>query len=221
MNEYPFRKSQSRNPLPYILLAGLLIGIAISWSLFKTPAASAQLTPTQTTTNRLSMLTATTAVVPQFVAITPQVNTQSNAVVGKPAPDFSLQTIAGKEIRLSNLKGRPVLINLWASWCPPCRYEMPGIQAAYEKYKDQGLVVLGVDFTVQDNLTDVKAFVQELNLTFPILLDETGDVSSGLYGMRGLPTSYFIDPEGVLQRIQVGAMLPEKLEEYLGEILVK
>ena len=68
---------------------------------------------------------------------------------------------------------------------------------------------------------DVKAFIQELNLTFPILLDETGDVSAGLYGMRGLPTSYFIDPEGLIQRIQVGAMSPEKLDEYLAEILLK
>ena len=115
----------------------------------------------------------------------------------------------------------PILVDVWAPWCPPCRYEMPGIQAAYEKYKDRGLVVLGIDFTVQDNLPDVKSFIQELNLTFPILLDETGEVSAGLYGMRGLPTSYFIDTEGNLQRIQIGAMLPEKLEEFLAEILVK
>jgi peroxiredoxin len=98
---------------------------------------------------------------------------------------------------------------------------MPGIQAAYEKYKDKGLVVLGIDFTVQDHVEDVKAFIQEFKLTFPILLDETGDVSAMLYGMRGLPTSYFIDPEGVIQRIQVGTMLPEKIDEYLAEILLK
>jgi len=114
-----------------------------------------------------------------------------------------------------------VLINLWASWCPPCRYEMPGIQAAYEKFNGKGLVVLGINFTAQDNLQDVRDFVTELKLTFPILLDESGDVSAGLYGMRGLPTSYFIDIQGILQRIQVGAMLPEKIEEFLLEILPK
>jgi peroxiredoxin len=198
-----------------------LVGILITWIRFYAPASSPQLPATKTPPYSPTAETTSTAEVPQFVEITPEVNIQSIAEVGKLAPDFSLKTVEGKEISLSDLKGKAVLINLWASWCPPCRYEMPGIQAAYEKYKSRGLVVLGINFTVQDNLQDVKAFIQELNLTFPILLDETGDVSAGLYGMRGLPTSYFIDPEGVIQRIQVGAMLPEKLDEFLTEILLK
>lgn len=221
MKEFSLRKSQGPNPLPYVLLAGLLIGIVISWNMFSAPASSDRLPSSKTSTYRPTTMATSTIETLQIVEITPEVNIQTIARVGKPAPDFSLKTIEGKEIKLSDLRGKTVLINLWASWCPPCRYEMPGIQAAYEKYKDKGLVVLGIDFTVQDNLPDVKAFIQELKLTFPILLDETGDVSVGLYGMRGLPTSYFIDTEGVLHRIQVGAMLPEKLDEYLAEILPK
>lgn len=221
MKEYSFRKNQTPNLFPYILLAGLLVGIAFTWIMSYAPASPAQQAPTKTPSYSPTGLTTSTSEVPQIVEITPEVNIQSIARVGNPAPDFSLKTIEGKEIRLSDLKGKAVLINLWASWCPPCRFEMPGIQAAYESYKNRGLVVLGIDFTVQDNLQDVKVFIQELKLTFPILLDETGDVSAGLYGMRGLPTSYFIDTQGVIQRIQIGPMLPEKLDEFLAEILLK
>jgi peroxiredoxin len=95
---------------------------------------------------------------------------------------------------------------------------MPGIEAAYEKYKKKGFIILGINFTNQDNLPDVQAFVEEFKLTFPILLDQAGEVSADLYGMRGLPTSYFIDSNGILRRIQVGPMLPEVLDRYLAEI---
>lgn len=221
MKEYTLRKGQPPGLLPFLLLAGLLVGVGISWIMFTAPAPPTLPAPTATPFYRPTIVTISTTEVLQIVEITPEVYNQSIAKVGKPAPDFSLKTIDGKEIKLSDLRGKTVLINLWATWCPPCRYEMPGIQMAYEKYKDKGLVVLGIDFTVQDNLKDVKAFVKELKLTFPILLDETGDVSAGLYGMRGLPTSYFIDTQGILQRIQIGAMLPDKLNKYLVEILPK
>ncbi len=231
MKEISLRKKRWPDPLPYILWAGLLLGIVISWIMYGVSAAQVQPVPTKRpaylpTTGITPTVEApkiveitSTAEVPQIVEITPNLNISSVARVGKPAPDFSLNTIEGEVIKLSDLRGRPVFINLWASWCPPCRYEMPGIQAAYEKYKEKGLVVLGIDFTVQDNLPDVKSFIQEFKLTFPILLDETGDISAGLYGMRGLPTSYFIDTEGILQRIQFGAMTPEKVDAYLAEIV--
>lgn len=158
-------------------------------------------------------------VTPNVVEIIPKINRQPVLKVGNLAPDFTLKSLEGDDIKLSDMRGKAVLINVWASWCPPCREEMQAIQAAYKKYQAKGLVVLAIDFTIQDDLTYVKSFVQELKLSFPILLDETGDVSTGLYGVIGLPTSFFIDTQGVLQRIQVGAMLPEKLEEYLLEIL--
>lgn len=221
MNRLPYPKNHNANPLPYVLLIGLLIGIVLSWLLFNKQPGSVSSTTLETPINRSIDQITSTPTFPKIVEITPKANIQSIAQVGKPAPDFSLKTIDGKLMKLSDLRGKAVLINLWASWCPPCQYEMPGIQAAYEKYKNKGLVVLGIDFAVQDHLEDVKAFIQEFNLTFPILLDETGDVSVDLYGMRGLPTSYFIDPGGVIQRIQIGPMLPDKIDEYLTEILLK
>jgi peroxiredoxin len=221
MKQYSLYPRQTPNLLPFILLAGLLIGSAIGLSLLNTPTAPSQPTPTETLVLASIAFPSPIAESPQVVQISPRVNLQSIARVGDPAPDFSLKTIDGDEVKLSDFNGKTVLLNLWASWCSPCRYEMPGIQAAYEKYKDRGLVVLGIDYTFQDNLLDAKAFVEEFKLAFPILIDETGEVSTGLYGMRGLPTSYFIDTEGILQRIQVGAMLPDKLEEYLTEILPK
>jgi peroxiredoxin len=187
--------------------------------MFSGPSTLNKLSPTQTSPYRPTSLMTSTPEPLQIIKITPEVNFPSTARIGSPAPDFTLKTIDGKVVSLADLRGKPVLINLWATWCPPCRDEMPGIQAVYEKYAAKGLVVLAIDFTVQDHLPEVTAFVQEFGLTFPILLDETGDVSAGLYGMIGLPTSYFIDPQGILQRIQIGGMLPEKLDEYLAEIL--
>lgn len=219
MKDYSPRKIRASIPLPYFLLAGLLVGIGIGWTLFNIPVSPARHIPFETPTYTPKHVKTTSTEIPQSVGISPEVNFQSTTRVGKPAPDFTLKTIDGKVVKLSYFKGQAVLINMWASWCPPCRDEMPGIQTAYEKYKDKGLVVLGINFTVQDNLADVKSFVEELKLTFPILLDETGEVSAGWYGMRALPTSYFVDAHGVIQRIQVGAMLPDKLAEFLDEII--
>ena len=221
MPEYFLKRRQPFNPLPYIVLAGIILGIVLASNLALTPTTTAALpSPTPKGSYPAAIVTSTTDT-PRVIKITPAITTSAVAQTGKPAPDFRLKTLDGNEIKLSDLRGKTVLINLWASWCPPCRYEMPGIQAAYEKFKSKGLVVLGINFTAQDNLQDVRDFVTELKLTFPILLDESGDVSAGLYGMRGLPTSYFIDTQGILQRIQVGAMLPEKIEEFLLEILPK
>lgn len=220
MKEYLYQNHRTPNPI-LSLLAGLLVGIVFTLIFFRGPAPGSLPAQTETATYPSTLTVTSTPLPIRIVEITPRVESRPIAVIGKPAPDFSLPTLDGKEVKLFDFKGKAVLINLWASWCPPCRYEMPGIQAAYEKYKDKGLVVLGIDFAAQDNLQDVKAFIKEFKLTFPILLDESGEVSAGLYGMRGLPTSYFIDTNGILLRIQVGAMLPEKVEGYLAEILLK
>lgn len=126
------------------------------------------------------------------------------------APDFSLATPKGEKITLSELKGKAVLVNIWATWCPPCREEMPAIEKYYERYKDQGLVVLGVNATVQDNPLDIVPFVNEYGLTFPILLDETGDVARK-YDLRSLPSSYFINRDGTINEIVIGGPMSEAL----------
>jgi thiol-disulfide isomerase/thioredoxin len=221
MNELSFPKRQRPNPLPYVLLAGLILGIVAGWRMLSAPPTAGIQTPTPQPTSGPTPTPTPLPETIQIVKITPESYIQTAAREGNIAPDFSLETLDGKVVRLADLRGKPVLINFWATWCPPCRAEMPEIQAAYEKYADKGLVVLAVDFTVQDKLSDVKAYIQVLKLTFPILMDGTGDVGAGLYGVIGLPSSFFIDPDGILRRIQIGAIPPEKLDEYLAEILPK
>lgn len=135
----------------------------------------------------------------------------SSPRVGFLAPDFTLDLLGSEErVTLSDLRGKVVLVNIWASWCPPCRAEMPAINRVYQEYEAQGFEVLAVNTTYQDNLADAKAFAQTLGLTFPMLLDRTGEVSQS-YLLRGLPSSYFIDREGIIRYVVVGGPMSETL----------
>lgn len=135
------------------------------------------------------------------------------------APDFSLPVLDQPEtIRLSQFKGKPVLLYFWASWCVPCRLESPDLEKTYRTKKESGFTILAVNITSQDSLQDVRAFVKEFGLTFPILLDETDSVSQ-LYRVRGLPTSIFIKPDGLIQRTFIGGMSNEQIEDFVTEIL--
>ncbi len=141
--------------------------------------------------------------------------------IGFTAPDFTLDTLNGKSMKLSELRGQPVLINFWASWCPPCRAEMPALDAVYRKYRDAGFVVLAVNATDQDTEADARAFVQQLGLTFPILLDRDG-TTSRRYKVQGLPTSYFVGRDGVIRDMVIGGPMSEtliasKVEALLNE----
>ena len=109
---------------------------------------------------------------------------------GFSAPDFTLDLLGGGQVTLSELRGKVVVINLWASWCPPCRAEMPAIEKMYQTYRDLGVVALGVNTTYQDSEPDAAAFVREYGLTFPIPLDRDGSVSQR-YALSGLPTTFF------------------------------
>ena len=126
------------------------------------------------------------------------------------APDFELRTPTGEMISLSDLRGQAVLVNLWATWCPPCRAEMKSIEKVYSEYKDQGFVVLTVNMTYQDNPPAVMPFVTERGLTFPILLDETGVVAYA-YQLRSLPSSFFINRAGIINEIVIGGPMAEAL----------
>jgi cytochrome c biogenesis protein CcmG, thiol:disulfide interchange protein DsbE len=126
------------------------------------------------------------------------------------APDFLLKDPQGETLQLAELAGQPVLVNLWASWCPPCRAEMPTMQRVYEEYQDQGFVILAVNATNQDSLNAASNFVESLGLTFPILLDPSGEVSAA-YEVRALPTSFFIDREGIIREVVVGGPMSEAL----------
>lgn len=129
---------------------------------------------------------------------------------GFSAPDFTLKTPSGETYTLSELKGQAVLVNLWATWCPPCRAEMPAMQKMYAEYKSQGFVVLAVDMTYQDYPLQVVPFANQYGLTFPILLDETGEVAAA-YQLRSLPSSYFINRAGIITEVVIGGPMSEAL----------
>lgn len=132
----------------------------------------------------------------------------SNPKAGFAAPDFTLDKLDGGQVTLSELRGHPVVLNLWASWCLPCRKEMPAIEKAYRQHKDAGLIVIGLNLTSQDSVSDVRAFVEELGLTFPIVLDRDGGVSQR-YQLLGLPSTFFIDRKGVIRSVAVGGPMSE------------
>ena len=140
---------------------------------------------------------------------------------GFTAPEFRLTLLGGGEVALSDLRGKVVIVNLWASWCPPCRAEMPALQEAYETYRDRGLEILAVNTTYQDSQVASARFVEEFGLTFPVPLDQTGDVSRS-YRLRALPTSFFIDRDGVIQSVVIGGPMSETtirttVESLLGD----
>lgn len=135
------------------------------------------------------------------------------------APDFELKTPTGETVKLSDLRGQAVLVNLWATWCPPCRAEMQTIETVYNEYRDQGFIVLAVNMTYQDNQLEIMPFVNSQGLTYPILLDETGEMANA-YQLKSLPSSYFIDRDGVINEVVIGgpmaeALLRTRIEEIL------
>lgn len=131
------------------------------------------------------------------------------------APDFSLINIQGELVKLSDFRGQPVLINFWATWCGPCRIEMPTIQDRFERHRDEGFVVLAVDF--DEPQEDVATFGEELGLTFNLLLDPGGKIQN-LYRVLGYPTSYFVDSNGIIKVQHIGIMTEGQLDDYLSQI---
>ena len=139
------------------------------------------------------------------------------------APDFTLDSLDGNKVTLSELRGKVLVVNFWATWCLPCREETPALEKSYEQYKASGVIILGVNMTNQDVVSEVESFVQEFRLTYPILLDRDGSVSNTLYQVRGLPTTFFVNREGVIRTVLVGGPMSEtfirsKIEALLQEV---
>ena len=134
--------------------------------------------------------------------------------LGQPAPDFRLATPDGGTISLSDFRGKTVILNFWATWCAPCRAEMPDLQRVYEERLEAGdLVVLAVN--LQENATQVNAFIEEFELTFPVAIDAQGEVAEQ-YGLLGLPGTFFIDAAGVLRSRVLGPVVGDRLAEGIA-----
>ena len=127
---------------------------------------------------------------------------------GFAAPELELPTLDGELLRLSDLRGQVVIVNLWASWCPPCRAEMPALQTLHESLQDKGLVVLGVNATDQDSEAAARAFVEAQGLTFPIVLDVDGEASRA-YALQALPSTFIVDRRGVIREALIGGPVRE------------
>ncbi len=160
-----------------------------------------------------------------IVALAAEKNPTGNSPstdVGRAAPDFLLETPDGGQLRLSDLQGKPVLVNFWASWCTPCRKEMPEIVRAYNAHKDSGFTVVAVD--LQENNDQITSFRQEFGMTFPVAIDRTGAVGDAWHiggSVDGIPSSYFVDAHGVVQSRTLGPLTPETLAQQLKAIGVE
>ncbi len=139
---------------------------------------------------------------------------------GRAGPDFVLEQPGGGTLRLSDLQGQPVVLNFWASWCAPCRAEMPDLVRAYAEYRDDGLEIVAVN--LQETNKQVLDFADEFGIEFPIVIDRDGELTDvwRLGGpVDGIPTSYFLDEAGVVQEITYGPLTEEMLTERIGRLL--
>jgi cytochrome c biogenesis protein CcmG/thiol:disulfide interchange protein DsbE len=127
------------------------------------------------------------------------------------APDFTLKSLMGETIHLGDYRGKSVLLNFWATWCVPCQEEMPLIQSRYEQYRSN-LVVLAVNF--DEPAVDVQNFTKRLHISFDVLLDPGGKAQR-LYRVRGYPSTFFIDTQGIIRVYHIGSMTADQLDSYL------
>lgn len=127
---------------------------------------------------------------------------------GGPAPDFTLPSFEGESVTLSDLRGQVVVLNFWASWCPPCRQEMPAFQRVWEQVQDRGVVFLGIN--IQDDPEKARAFLREVGVTYTNLLDPPGQVAA-LYNVLGIPSTFVVGRDGTLRRWKVGVLSEKAL----------
>ena len=137
-------------------------------------------------------------------------------LVGRVASEFRLVSLDGATIDLADLRGRPVVVNFWASWCIPCRDEAPLLRAAQERYAPQGVAFIGVVY--QDSAASAQAFVDRYGIAYPSLLDPDGRTALD-YGVYGIPETYFIAADGTIRAKQIGPLDAESLERQIAEAL--
>jgi len=155
--------------------------------------------------------------IPNTVALESKLLDRSaKAKRGSMAPDFSYTFADGTKQKLSDWRGKKVLLNFWATWCPPCKAEMPDIQAAAESLKREGLIVLAVNGS-NEGVEEIAPFAQANTLTFPLIADLAGDLTE-FYQVPGLPTSFFIDSNGIIYATKVGSVDFALIKQLLTEM---
>ena len=139
---------------------------------------------------------------------------------GKPAPDFTLQDLNGEQVRLSDFKGKIVILNFWATWCPPCIREIPDFIELYEQYNDKGLEILGISLD-QAGISVVKSFAQKNKINYPVMMNE-GRIDQAYGGITSIPTTFIIDPAGNIRKTYTGlrekAVFEADIKELLPEV---
>jgi len=189
------------------ILVGFLIGVAFAMALFLGFPSAESVTTISVLPTASPESNETSEIVTVVSRIAPEIGAQ--------APDFALRDLEGNEVRLSDYRGRTVLLTFWATWCGPCRLEMPTFEDRYLELKDDGFTVLGLNY--DEPVEDVSAFRDELGLSFPLLLDPGGSVQR-LYRIRGYPSSIFVDPQGVVRVVHIGLITEGQLSDYLVEL---
>lgn len=134
------------------------------------------------------------------------------------APDFTLTSFSGETLTLSELRGQVVVINFWASWCPPCREEAPYLEQTWRKYKDQGVVFIGVDYV--DTEKEALAYIEEFDITY-FNGPDLGTRISQAYNMQGVPETFYIAKNGALSGLKIGPLVPPELDQKIEELLAE
>jgi thiol-disulfide isomerase/thioredoxin len=148
-------------------------------------------------------------------AVSPDLSTAKVGTrIGLTAPDFTLPTTGEKEFKLSDYRGRNVILNFWATWCGPCRFEVPALKALQDKYNDGSIAIVAVN--TLDNADSARSYAADNGLNFVIPIDPRGDVSS-LYNIRGMPTTLFINAKGIITSIKIGPFISmEEIEDRMS-----
>jgi peroxiredoxin len=166
--------------------------------------SSASISPRPQGSSRLLILTVgTTILIAVFTLVWLQSAKYEPLAVGKPAPDFSLVDLNEKHYRLSDFRGKVVFLNFWATWCKPCREEMPSMEILNKNFEKDGLVILAVSIDRVTTTKDIPPFVKGMNLTFPVLVDSWGQTDKP-YKRMGVPETFIIDQQGIIQEIVIG-----------------
>lgn len=178
--------TKSYKLLIILAIAGLLLALAVAGLLFTQKEAKNEFSP------------------------------KSSAESKEPAPNFTLKIVKGKDFHLSDYKGKPILINFFASWCLPCREEMPVLEKIVHEYEPKGVVFLGI--AVDDTEAKIKDFIARYGVTFPVGLDKTATIQKS-FGIYGIPTTYFINKQGVINYSHSGSVTEELLHHELDKLL--